>query len=107
MGLGTLGLLFDVDGRATTRKGMVLGDEAQTWVELLATVVALWDAEVAATAWAEQALVPVGILDMLDQAWRVEGDATETALDAVGSSHPDKLVAKAARKALFKFRSAG
>ena len=66
-----------------------------------------WDAEVAATAWAEQALVPVGILDMLDQAWRVEGDASETALDAVGSSHPDKLVAKAARKALFKFRSVG
>lgn len=51
--------------------------------------------------------MPVGILDMLDQAWRVEGDATETALDAVGSSHPDKLVAKAARKALFKFRSVG
>ncbi len=30
--------------RRSTGKGMALGDEAQTWVELLATVVALWDA---------------------------------------------------------------
>lgn len=107
VGLGTLGLVFDVDVQATTPKGMVLGDEAQTWVELLATVVELWGAEVAATAWAEQAIAPVGILDMLEQAWRVKSDATEGALEAIGSSHPDKKVAKAARKALFKFRSAG
>jgi hypothetical protein len=40
------------------------------------------------------------------RAWRVPGDDTETVLGAIASSHPDKSVAKAARKALFKLRSA-
>lgn len=44
---------------------------------------------------------------MLDRAWRAGGDDTEPAIEAIGSGHPDKKVAKAARKALFKLRSAG
>ena len=39
--------------------------------------------------------------------WRVESPHVGPALDALASSHPHKLVAKAARKAAFKLRSTG
>ncbi len=38
-------------------------------------------------------------------AWRVEHPATAEVLDAMGRLHPDKKVAKQARKAAFKARS--
>ncbi len=47
-----------------------------------------------------------GIGKMLDAAWRVDATATAEVLDAIGRAHPDKAVAKAARKALFEYRSA-
>ncbi|MDJ1133112.1 hypothetical protein [Streptomyces iconiensis] len=40
-----------------------------------------------------------------DKAWRVEHPATGEVLEAMGRVHPDKQVAKAARKAAFKARS--
>jgi hypothetical protein len=43
---------------------------------------------------------------MLNTAWRVPGQPTGEVLAAVGGHHPDKRIAKAARKALFKYRSA-
>lgn len=39
-------------------------------------------------------------------AWRVEHPATADVLEAMGRLHPDKKVAKEARKAAFKARSA-
>ena len=47
-----------------------------------------------------------GIEAMLNAAWRVPGEATGEVLAAVGGHHPDKRIAKAARKSLFKYRSA-
>ncbi len=44
---------------------------------------------------------------LVDSLWRVEGSYTTAVLDAVAEGHPDKAVAKAARKALFKRKSAG
>ncbi|MBA4859910.1 hypothetical protein H1V43_00665 [Streptomyces sp. PSKA54] len=41
-----------------------------------------------------------------DTAWRVEHPATADVLEAMGRLHPDKKVAKEARKAAFKARSA-
>jgi hypothetical protein len=38
-------------------------------------------------------------------AWRVEHPATAEVLEAMGRLHPDKRVAKEARKAAFKARS--
>lgn len=40
-----------------------------------------------------------------DAAWRVEHPATADVLEAMGRLHPDKKVAKEARKAAFKARS--
>jgi hypothetical protein len=39
--------------------------------------------------------------------WRDRSEAAGEVLDAIAAVHPDKPVAKAARKALFKLRSAG
>ena len=47
-----------------------------------------------------------GIDTMLNTAWRVPGQPTGEVLAAIGGHHPDKRIAKAARKALFKYRSA-
>lgn len=41
----------------------------------------------------------------VEELWRVPHPATERVLDAVSTHHPDRKVAKAARKALFKLRS--
>lgn len=43
---------------------------------------------------------------MFDRLWRTEHDDLERVLETVGKFHRDKAVAKAARKALFKHRSA-
>ncbi|NEB17358.1 hypothetical protein G3I46_12685, partial [Streptomyces coelicoflavus] len=40
-----------------------------------------------------------------DTAWRVEHPATPDVLEAMGRLHPDKKIAKEARKAAFKARS--
>jgi hypothetical protein len=106
-GLGDVALVFGVDTGLFRPEGFEMGNDPESWVGLVATVADLWGTDVAATGWAEQAVGAGGLTAMLEQAWRVGGEATETALGAVGSSHPDKLTAKAARKALFKFRSAG
>ncbi len=44
---------------------------------------------------------------MLNPTWRVKRPETEQVLAAIGSGHPGKAVARAARKALFKYRSVG
>ncbi len=45
-------------------------------------------------------------LAVIDQMWRVPSPAAEMALVVLGEAHPSKVVAKAARKARFKRRSA-
>lgn len=45
-------------------------------------------------------------LEKIDSLWRLDNPHTSAVLDAVGRAHPDKAVAKAARKALFKRNSA-
>lgn len=42
----------------------------------------------------------------VEQLWRDRSEAAREVLDAIAAVHPDKPVAKAARKALFKLRSA-
>ena len=46
-----------------------------------------------------------GLQAMLDTAWRVKGERTDEVLAAIGGHHPDKHVAKAARKVLLKHRN--
>ena len=98
--------VFRVDTLAASPDEMDRAGDPEGWVRLLHTVIELWGPDSAAAAWAVPAAGQPGIDAMLNAAWRVPGLATGEVLAAVGGHHPDKRVAKAARKALFKYRSA-
>lgn len=99
--------VFRVDALLAEPDEMDRGHDPAAWVRLLHTVIELWGPDAAVAVWAEVAAGARGLPAMLEQAWRVRGEATETVLAAIGDRHPDKQTAKAARKALFKHRSAG
>jgi hypothetical protein len=90
-------------GVAADREMVAAGPEE--WVRLLAAVIEL-RSPAAATAWAGPAAGEVGVMGMLDVAWRVRMPQTATVLAVLGSAAPDKAVAKAARRAAHKHRSA-
>jgi hypothetical protein len=93
-----------VDAAVAAESEMVAaGPEA--WVRLLAAVTEL-RSPAAASAWAGPAAGEVGVLGMLDTAWRIRLPQTATVLAVLGSTAPDKAVAKAARRAAHKHRSA-
>ena len=98
--------VFRVDTLAASPNEMDRAGGPEGWVRLLHTVIELWGPDAAAAAWAVPAAGDPGIDVMLDVAWRIPGHATGEVLAAVGGHHPDKRIAKAARKALFKYRSA-
>ena len=98
--------VFRVDTLAASPEEMDRAGDPEGWVRLLHTVVELWGPDSAAAAWAVPAAGAPGIEAMLNAAWRVPGEATGEVLAAVGGHHPDKRIAKAARKSLFKYRSA-
>ena len=97
--------VWRVDTLAADRQEMDRSGDPEGWVRLLHTVVELWGPQACAAAWAVPAAGPPGIEAMLNVAWRVQGVRAEEVLAAVGTHHPDKHIAKAARKALFKHRS--
>ncbi|MCH7670479.1 MAG: hypothetical protein IIC71_14955, partial [Acidobacteria bacterium] len=76
------------------------------FVRLLGVVIELWGPVAAVGAWAGPAAGADGLLSMVEQAWRVKLPETEQVLSAIGDGHPDKPTAKAARRALFKYRTA-
>lgn len=78
--------------------------DPEDFVSLLHAAIVV-DGEPAATPLARPAAGPHGLRAMLDTAWRVRRDETETVLSALGAHLPDKADAKAARKALFRHRS--
>ncbi len=97
--------VFRVDTLAASPEEMDRAGDPGGWVRLLHTVIELWGPDAAAAAWATPAAGEPGIDTMLNTAWRVPGPATGDVLAAVGGHHPDKRIAKAARKSLFKYRS--
>lgn len=98
--------VFRVDTLAAAPDEMDRAGDPEAWVRLLHTVIELWGPAAAAAAWAVPAAGAPGIDKMFDAAWRVKGERTEEVLAAIGGHHPDKHIAKSARKALFKHRSA-
>jgi hypothetical protein len=79
--------------------------DPERWVRLVAAAMYVWDDTVPVLAVAHHGAGAPGLPAMLDAAWRVRGQASEDVLDLLGSSHPDKATAKAARKALHKHQS--
>ena len=99
--------VWRIDTLAGSPDDMDCDGNAERFVRLLGAVIELWGPDAALSAWAEPAAGANGLLSMVDQAWRITLPETEQVLAAIGSGHPDKPIAKAARKALFKYRSAG
>ena len=93
-----------VDALAATEAEMVAADPEQ-WVRLLGTVLELRGPH-AVAVWAGTAAGEAGLLPVLDAAWRVRLPQTGQVLDTLASTASDKAVAKAARKAACKLRSA-
>jgi hypothetical protein len=93
-----------VDALAATEAEMVAVDPEQ-WVRLLAAVLELRGPS-AVVVWAGTAAGETGLLAVLEAAWRVRLPQTAAVLDAPASTSTDKSVAKAARKAAYKLRSA-
>lgn len=93
-----------VDALAATEAEMVAADPEQ-WIRLLGAVLELRGPH-AVSVWAGTAAGERGLLAVLDAAWRVQLPQTGAVLDALASTTADKAVAKAARKAAYKLRSA-
>lgn len=93
-----------VDALAAAESEMVAADPEQ-WIRLLGAVLELRGPH-AVAVWAGTAAGEAGLLTVLDAAWRVRLPQTGAVLDALASTTADKAVSKAARKAVYKFRSA-
>ncbi|MCZ7533868.1 MAG: hypothetical protein M5U23_10795 [Acidimicrobiia bacterium] len=91
-----IGSLDDIDCRG----------DVERFVRLLDVVIELWGPAAALGTWVGPAAGTDGVSSMVEQAWRVKLPQTEQVLATIASGHPDKSTAKAARKALFKYRTA-
>jgi len=99
--------VWRIDALAGSPEDMDCAGDSERFVRLLAAVIELWGPAAALGAWAGPAAGADGLRSMVDQAWRVQLPETEQVLAAIGSGHPDRSIAKAARKAVFKYRTAG
>jgi hypothetical protein len=94
------------------KMGMASEDEldargdAERLVLTLAAFLALWGPEVM-PFWLKAVAGASDACAAVEETWRVRLPETDAVLATLGSFHPEKDVAKAARKALFKFRSSG
>lgn len=107
--LGSYAMVWLVDAQAPDAGDLEVDDTEQ--VALLHAVLDL-RGQSAVIGWLPLALGvgadtgPDALAAAVGELWRDRSDRAVEVLDAVASEHPDKRVAKAARKALFKLRSA-
>ncbi len=80
--------------------------DPERFIRLLYAVLVLWGPQ-SVCARLDQVSGRAGVAAALETAWRVRSSQTEAVLAVVGELYPDKMVAKAARKSLFRFRSSG
>jgi len=99
-------IVWQIDTLAASPGDMDCAGDPERFIRLLGAVIELWGPTAAVTAWAGPAAGTDGLLPMVEQAWRVKLPETEQVLVTIASGHPDKSIAKMARKALFKHRSA-
>jgi hypothetical protein len=98
--------VWRVDSLTATEDEVDCGDDGERFVRLLYAVIELWGPDAATATWANNAARTIGLPAMLEDIWRVQLPETEEVLSAVAGNYPDKAIAKAARKALFKYRTA-
>jgi hypothetical protein len=96
--------VWRVDAQVASAEELQVGDDPERYVRVVYAALCMWGPQAAAT-WATSAAAPLTAATALEATWRVRIPETETVLALVGQLHPDKAVAKAARKALFRHRS--
>ncbi|GAA1211482.1 hypothetical protein [Prauserella alba] len=79
-----------------------LGDAELAWLAVDAIAGRLGRHEPDVITAVIEHIIPAGATGPVDTMWRVDHPDTVTVLTAVGEHHPDKAVAKAARKAIHK-----
>jgi len=105
--LAPFATVWRVDTLTASGEEVDCGGDPERFVRLLGAVIELWSPEAAVAGWAGPCAGNAGLAAMIERAWRVKLPVTEQVLAAIGGSHDDKTISKAARKALFKHRTAG
>jgi len=105
--LAAYATVWRVDSLTAAPEEMDCAGDPERFVRLLGAALDLWGPTAAVAAWAGPAAGGEGLVAMLEGAWRVRRPETDEVLAAIGREHPDKVIAAAARKALFKHRSSG
>ena len=104
-GVGALARVFLTRYGDEQASATVDVDAPEAMVEVLASILDVFGPQ--ALADEVDGLGPVGEqAEMFERLWRVDHPGAERVLETVGKFHRDKKVAKAARKALFKLRTA-
>ncbi|MFD0905369.1 hypothetical protein [Actinomadura sediminis] len=91
----------DPEGRELTR-----GEYLWVFVDTVAGMMETADAAEAVEAALADVAADADMAAMVDELWRVEHPDLVEVLEALGDHHPDRLVAKTARTAAYKARSA-
>ena len=86
--------------------GLDAGGDPECLIRTLGALLALWGPE-AMASWLEPVAGASNARAALEETWRVRLPETEAVLATLGSFHPQKDVAKTARRTLFKLRSSG
>ncbi|HEV8652705.1 MAG TPA: hypothetical protein VG276_25790 [Actinomycetes bacterium] len=105
-GLGPLATMWLIDHGLADSDDLDPEMVLAVMVETTAFVLATEGPEAAAAAFA-RLRTPAEQAELVGNLWRVDSPRTAGLLAALAEAHPDKAVAKAARKAAFKLRSSG
>ncbi len=104
--LGAYALIWRVKTGLAEEEELDAGGDPERLIVTLSALLALWGPEVM-PSWLDTVAGASDPCAAVEATWRVRLAETEAVLATLGSFHPQKDVAKAARKALFKFRSSG
>jgi hypothetical protein len=104
--LGPYVTVWRIEAQVIGPEEMNARGDPDRFVRLLYAVLTMQGPEAVST-WLAPVAGADGVEAALNAAWRVRRPETETVLALLGDSHPDKALAKSARKALFRFRSSG
>ena len=105
-GLGPLATMWLIDHGLADSDDLDPEMVLAVMVETTAFVLATEGPEAAAAVFARLG-TPAEQAELVGNLWRVDSPRTAGLLAALAEAHPDKAVAKAARKAAFKLRSSG
>lgn len=104
--LGAYASVWQVQTGIASAEGLDASGDSERFVRLLYALLVLWGPGVVCERLSDVA-GRTGVSASLDAVWRVRSPETGAVLAVVGDLYPDKAVAKAARKSLFRFRSSG